>query len=184
SDMAASSPDAVARALAKGPGGGVFFLHGDEEYLKEETAAAIVAAHLDPATRDFNYDQLRASDVEPETLASIVQTPPMMAEGSVVVLRDVQAIATQPRLRTVVEELVERPPPGVAVVLLATLPERSKAQIWEKLKRATTSVEFAPLAAADVPGWLIAHAEAQGVTLETGAARALAGAIGAELGVL
>ncbi len=182
--MAATSPDAVARALAQGPGGGVFFLHGEEDYLKEELAAAIVAAHLDPATRDFNYDQLRASDVEPETLASILQTPPMMAEWRVVVLRDVQAIAQQARLRAVVEALVERPPPGVAVVLIATLPDRSKAQVWETLKRRATSVEFAPLAAADVPGWLIARAQEQGVTLETGAARALSGAIGAELGVL
>ena len=110
--MAVTSPDAVARSLSKGPGGGVFFLFGDEEYLKEETASAVVAAHLDPATRDFNYDQLRASDVEPETLASIVATPPMMAEWRVVVVRDVQAIATQPRLRTVIEELVDRPPTG------------------------------------------------------------------------
>lgn len=182
--MALTSPDAVARSLSKGPGGGVFFLFGDEEYLKEETASAIVAAHIDPATRDFNYDQLRASDVEPDTLASILATPPMMAEWRVIVVRDVQAIATQPRLRGVIEELIERPPEGAVVVLLATLPDRSKAQIWEKLKKKTTSVEFAPLGAADVPGWLIARAEEQGVELETSAARALAGAIGTALGVL
>ena len=76
------------------------------------------------------------------------------------------------------------PPQGAVVVLLASLPDRSKAQIWEKLKKKTTSVEFAPFAAADVPGWLIARAEEQGVEFETPAARALAGAIGTALGVL
>lgn len=182
--MALTTADAVARALSKGPGGGVFFLFGDEEYLKEETASAIVAAHLDPATRDFNYDQLRAGDVEPETLASILATPPMMAEWRVVVVREVQAIATQARLRSVIEDVVDNPPQGTVVVLLASLPERSKAQIWEKLKKKATSVEFTPLAAADVPGWLIARAEEQGVDLETSAARALSSAVGESLGVL
>src|SRR5690606_21833698 len=152
--------------------------------LKEETASAIVAAHLDPATRDFNYDQLRAGDVEPETLASILATPPMMAEWRVVVVREVQAIATQARMRSVIEDVVDNPPQGTVVVLLASLPERSKAQIWEKLKKKATSVEFTPLAAADVPGWLIARAEEQGVDLETSAARALSSAVGESLGVL
>ena len=77
--MALGSPDRLMKALAGGKLGGVFFLFGEEEYLKEEATNAITAAHLDPATRDFNYDQLRGGDVEPETLASVVNTPPMMA---------------------------------------------------------------------------------------------------------
>ena len=182
--MAVAASEAVARALRKGARGGVFFLHGEEEHLKEEAAAAIVAAHLDPATRDFNFDQLRAGDTEPETLASILHTPPMMAEWRVVVLRDAHIIATQARLRAVVEELVDRPPANLAFILMAALPDRSRAQIWERLKRATTSIEFAALAAADVPGWLIERAESADVELDPAAARALAGAIGADLGVL
>lgn len=182
--MAVSPSDAVARTLAKGPRGGVFFLHGEEEQLKEESAAALVAAHLDAATRDFNYDQLRASDVDPETLASILQTPPMMATWRVVVVRDVQVIATQAQLRAVIEDVVAQPPPDLAVILLATLPAKSRAQIWERMKRATTSFEFPLMSASDVPGWLIERAQQQDVELEIGAARALAGAIGADLGVL
>jgi DNA polymerase-3 subunit delta len=85
--MALTSPDRLTRALEGGTRGGVFFLFGEEEYLKEEATAAITAAHLDPSTRDFNYDQLRGADVEPETLASIANTPPMMAEWRVVVVR-------------------------------------------------------------------------------------------------
>jgi DNA polymerase-3 subunit delta len=182
--MAARVPDVVARTLAKGPRGGVFFLSGEEEYLKEEAVATIVAAHLDATTRDFNYDQLRASDVEPETFASIVQTPPMMAEWRVVVLRDAQAIATQARLRTAVEEIVEQPPQGLVLILAATLPDRSRAQIWDRLRKATTSFDFEALSAADVPGWLIERAGEDGIELEPAAARALASAIGTGLGVL
>ena len=50
--------------------GGVFYLHGDDLFRKEEAVRALVAAHLDPATGDFNYDLVRGSEVDVETLAS------------------------------------------------------------------------------------------------------------------
>src|SRR5690606_14224021 len=181
--MPSTSPDQLRRALDKGSRGGVYFLFGEEEFLKEEAAAEITAAHLDPATRDFNYDQLRGTDVDPETLASIANTPPMMAEWRVVVVREVQALATNARGRTAVESLLEQPIPGLALILIATLPERTKAAFYERLKKETVAVEFPQLASGDLPGWLIDRAGSHGVELATNAARALA-ATGHELGVL
>jgi DNA polymerase-3 subunit delta len=178
------TPDRLDRTLAAGERGGVFFLYGDEEYLKEQAVARIVAAHLDPATRDFNLDQLRGADLDVETFASIVQTPPMMAEWRVVVVREAQALAAAARTRAVVEELIDRPPPGLALVLVAQLPERSRAQFYEVLKRKARSVEFAPLAPGDVPGWLMDRAAAEGVELAPDAAMALADALGVEVGIL
>lgn len=181
--MPPTSPDKLSRALESGRRGGIFFLHGEEEFLKEEAATAIAAAHLDPATRDFNFDQLRGADLQPETLASIANTPPMMAEWRVVIVREAQALATNAKARSAVEALLERRPPDIAVVLLATLPDRSKAQFWERLKREAVSVEFPPLGGADLPGWLMERAQHRGVSLDVGAARALA-ATGGDLGVL
>ena len=182
--MPLTSPDKLNRALAGGHRGGLFFLFGDDEFLKEEAAAAITAAHLDPATRDFNYDQLRGTDVEPETLASIANTPPMMAEWRVVVLRDAQVLATNARGRAVVESLLDRPIPGLALILVAALPDKSKAQLYDRLKRTAVAVEFASLSEADLPGWLNERAAERGLSFDTSAARALAAAKGSELGVL
>ncbi|HSJ23864.1 MAG TPA: DNA polymerase III subunit delta [Longimicrobiales bacterium] len=170
-------------ALSRRRPGGVFFLYGEDEFLKEEAATAITTAHLDPATRDFNYDQLRGNDLEPDTLASIANTPPMMAEWRVVVVREVQALAANARGRAAVESLLAAPPPQLALVLVATLPDRTKAAFWERLKKETVSVEFPQLSASDLPGWLIARAEGLGLELEVPAARALA-ATGSEAGVL
>jgi DNA polymerase III subunit delta len=181
--MAQTTPDKLRKALANGRRGGVFFLFGDDEYLKEEAVAAITAAHLDPATRDFNYDQLRGADLEPETLASIANTPPMMAEWRVVIVRETQALAANARGRSTVESLIERPIPGLALIFVATLPDRTRAQFYERLKKQTVAVEFPQLGAADLPGWLIERAGAHGVELEAAAARALA-ATGTDLGVL
>jgi DNA polymerase-3 subunit delta len=180
----AVSAEKLAKALERGTKGGVYFLHGDEEFLKDEAAQAVIAAHLDPATRDFNFDELRGASLDPETLASVCATPPMMAEWRVVVLREAQVLATAARARAVVEDLVAKPPPGLALVLVAQLPDRSKAKFWDVMRKGATAVEFAALSAADVPGWLIARAESQGRTLEPAAARGLAAAVGTELGVL
>jgi DNA polymerase III subunit delta len=181
--MPLTSPDKLKRALESGRRGGIFFLFGDDEYLKEEAAAAIVAAHLDPATRDFNYDQLRGGDLAPETLASIAGTPPMMAEYRVVVVREAQALAVNAQMRAAVDALLDRKPPDLALVLVATLPDRSKAQFYERLKRETVAVDFPPLSGMDLPGWLMDRARQRGLELDTTAARALA-ATGSELGVL
>ncbi|MEX1183546.1 MAG: DNA polymerase III subunit delta [Gemmatimonadota bacterium] len=181
--MALTRPDKLRKALDAGSRGGVFFLFGDDEYLKEDATAALVAAHLDPATRDFNYDQLRGADVEPEVMASIAHTPPMMAEWRVLVVREAHALAANARGRAVVESLLERPIPGLALILVATLPEKTKAQFYERLKRQAVAVEFPRLAGADLPGWLMERAAADGAQLDAAGARALA-ATGSELGVL
>lgn len=176
--------DRLRRALAEGERGGVYFLYGDESYLKSEAADALVAAHLDPGTRDFNLDQLRGDDVTTETLASVLQTPPMMAEWRVVLVRDAQGLAGSPRARSVIEELLDSPPPGLAVILVADIPSRSRAKFYKTLKRKAKAVEFQPLDLNDVPGWLMARAESEGFELDADAARTLAGAVGTELGVL
>jgi DNA polymerase III subunit delta len=182
--MPLTSPDAAIRALAGGKRGGVFFLFGEEEYLKEELATSLINAHLDNATRDFNLDQIRGSDATPEGLASVIATPPMMAEWRVVVVREAQALAAAARTRAVIENVLDRTPPELALILVATLPDKAKAQIYERLKKQATAVSFPLLNAADVPGWLMTRARDDGYDLNPKAAQAMASAIGAELGVL
>jgi DNA polymerase-3 subunit delta len=178
------SPDKLTRSLAAGERGGVYFLFGDEEFLKEEAASRIVGAHLDDATREFNLDQIHGSEGTVESLASILQTPPLMAPWRVVVVREAQALAGSPRARGVIEALLEREVPGLVLVLIGQIPERSRAQFYEVLKQKARAVEFAPLTSGDLPGWLMARSAARAVELEPDAARALVAAIGSEIGVL
>ena len=182
--MPLTSPDVVAKSLKSGKRGGVFFLFGEEEHLKDEMVGALVDAHLDPSTRDFNFDQLRGSDLAPETLASIAATPPMMAEWRVVVVRDAQGLATTARGRSVLEELLAKPIPGLALILAATLPDKAKGQIYDRLKKDATAMAFPLLSSTDAPAWLVSRARDEGYDLQVDAARAMASAVGPELGVL
>lgn len=165
--------------------GGTFYLHGDDHFRKDETFRALVAAHLDPATRDFNYDPLSGNDVDAETLASVLATPPMMAEWRVVALREVEALAPSKKAREELLKVAANPPPGLALILSCTVPSGSKAKFYSELTRACPSVEFRSIADADIPGWLMARArDEHGVEMDADAAIALASAIGANLGVL
>ncbi|NIP81054.1 MAG: hypothetical protein GWM90_18280, partial [Gemmatimonadetes bacterium] len=102
--MPALSHERLTRQLREGERGGVFFLHGEEDHLKRLAAREVVAAHLDPGTRDFNMDEVRGGEVEAETLASLIQTPPMMAEWRVVVVRDTESLAGSATFRKLLQE--------------------------------------------------------------------------------
>jgi DNA polymerase-3 subunit delta len=177
--------DPVQAQLTRGGPGGVFYLHGEDEFRKAEAVRALIEAHLDPATRDFNLDRLRGRDVDTEQLASVLATPPMMAEWRVVVLRETEALAGSPKSRDVVLATAASPPPGLALILSCTVPQGSKAKFYGKLSAACRSMEFRALGPDDVPGWLMEQArESLGVEMEPAAAQALAQAVGTDLGVL
>ncbi|HSM62046.1 MAG TPA: hypothetical protein VK849_14665, partial [Longimicrobiales bacterium] len=165
--------------------GGAFYLHGEDEFRKEEVLRALVAAHLDPATADFNYDPLRGTEVDTETLASVLATPPMMSEWRVVVVREVEGLASSARARDVLLEAVASPPRGLALLLSATVPQGSRAKFYKDLAKLARSVEFQPFGPADVPGWLMERVRARfGLEMDVEAAQALGSAIGADLGIL
>lgn len=165
--------------------GGVFYLHGDDEFRKEEAVRALIEAHLDPVTRDFNLDPLRGTEVDTETLASVLGTPPMMAEWRVVVVREVEGLSQSARSRDALLEVVCKPPPGLALVLSCTVPAGSKARFYKDLARTARSVEFPAVTPNDVPGWLMSRARDHfGVEMEPDAAQRLGGAVGTDLGIL
>lgn len=177
--------DPVAALLEKDGLGGVFYLHGDDEFRKEQGVRTLVDAHLDPGTRDFNLDRLRGREVDTEQLASVIATPPMMAEWRVVVVSETEALSGSPRSRDVLLETAASPPPGLALILSCTVPSGSKAKLYRTLESAARSVAFRPIGPDDVPGWLMERSrEVLGVEMEAAAAQALAQAVGTDLGVL
>jgi len=169
----------------KGARGGAFYLHGEDQFRKEEALRVLVDAHVDAGTRDFNLDLLRGTEVDPETLASVMATPPMMGEWRVVVLREVEGLSSTKHARDEILRVAATPPPGLALIMSCTVPRGSKAKFYSDLARSARSVEFKAVTEADVPGWIMGRAaETHGVEVEVDAARALGAAVGVDLGIL
>lgn len=165
-------------------GGGVFFLHGEDEYRKAEAARRLVERWVDPETRDFNFDRLEGSVTTLERLASVVSTPPMLADRRVVHVKETEAFAASPKARNVLLETARNPPPGLVLILQATVPARSKAKFYKDMAKLAKSKEYKAVPPHEVPAWLVAWAQERNVVLQLDAARALASAAGTDLGVL
>lgn len=165
--------------------GGAFFLFGDDRFRKDQESRALVAWHLDPGTEEFNFDRLRGPDVSVEDLATILATPPMMAEWRVVLLREVEALVSSSRARELLLEVAKDPPPGLALILVATIPRGSTAKFYRNLKRFAPSRDYPTVEANDVPGWIVEWAATRhGREISEEAARALGAGVGTDLGAL
>ena len=157
----------------------VYYFHGDEEYLKEQSLRELLDAALDPSTRDFNCELREASALDAETVGSLLATPPMLAERRVVVIRDVTALKKAPR--TELERYLARPASDTVLVLVSP----AGTAVDGPLAQQALPCEFAPLPPERVRRWIAHHATSVlGVSVTDEAAVLLQRSVGSELQLL
>lgn len=172
---------AFRKSLQRGEFERVYYFHGEDDFLKEQAVRELVAAAVDPSTRDFNLDIRTAAELDAETLGSLVGTPPMMASRRVVVVRDVAALRKD--ARAALEGYLKAPAPDVLLILVA--PAGEKAKVDKALEARAATVEFAPLTGDRVPRWIAHHVETVlGARITPEAAELLQQATGNELAAL
>ena len=89
--MAAAAERAFRKSLQTRSFDRAYYLFGEEEFLKEDALRQLIAAAVDPATREFNLDVRDGTTLDGETIGSLLGTPPMMAERRVVVVKNAPA---------------------------------------------------------------------------------------------
>lgn len=129
-----------------------YYLHGDDDFLKDGAIRDLLDAALDPSTRDFNFEARAAADLDAETLGSLLGTPPMLAERRAVIVRDVGAL--KKAARTQLDRYLQRP--AADTLLLLTSPAGAKVDTG--LTSLTTSLSFEPLSPERVRRWIAHHA--------------------------
>lgn len=165
-----------------GPCGG-WFLHGDATRLRDEAARQLVDAAVDPAARDFNYDQFQGADVTSEQLAATLAMPPMMAERRVVFVRDAERLGT--KAKDVLKRSAAALPDDIVLVVTATIPKGSRAAFYRDLKRSCRVLEWRTPRKAEIPGWIRDRARRRWqVELSPRLAQLIAGAVGSDLSTL
>ncbi len=158
-----------------------YYFFGDDDYLKEQAARALIEAVVEPATRDFNLDVRNAADTDATMLGSLLGTPPMMAERRLVMLRDIGALKKD--ARTALDLYLTAPAADVVLVMIA--PGGDKAKVDKTLQSKASSVEFAPLESNRVTKWIVHHVQAEhGATIAPEAADLLHRAVGNDLPAL
>ena len=155
-----------------------YYLHGEEEFRKEEAIRYVIDHAVDPATRDFNLDQRKGAELNGEALGSLLAMPPMMAERRAVVIRDITGLKKD--ARAALEAYLARPAEDLLLIL--TSPADAKPD--KTIAELATAVEFEPLSGAQVPRWIAARAEKLGVQITPAAASLLQDAVGTDLSQL
>ena len=130
----------------------VYYLFGDDDYLKDVAVRDLLDAAIDPSTRDFNSESRRCNELDAEAVSSLLATPPMLAERRAVVLRDVTALKKAARAQ--LDRYLARP--ASDTLLLLTSPAGTKPDA--QLSQASTPLDFQPLSPERVRKWIAHHA--------------------------
>lgn len=179
--MAASlSFDTAYRQIKRGELAPVYYLTGDEDLLKDELITLILDGAVDAASRDFNLDTRAAGDVNGETFTALVETPPMLSERRVVVVRNVEQWRRNAKVWEVVRRYVRRPSPTTVLVLVHGAQHKPDRD----LAAASQHVVTAPLDPKRTARWVKARASRSGLALGEDAARHLIDAVGSDLSLL
>jgi DNA polymerase-3 subunit delta len=174
--MASTGEKALNTALKKRVFDPVYFLFGDDEFLKEGATRALIDAAIDPSTRDFNLEIRRAGELDAEALDALLSTPPMLAERRVVVIRDVDKL--KKAARALLDRYLTRPAHDTVLVLVA--PAGTKAD--KGLSDRATTVEYTPLDGERLPKWIVYHAQSVlGRAITPDAVTLLVEAVGSDL---
>jgi DNA polymerase-3 subunit delta len=154
----------------------VYYLFGEDDFLKEQAVRQLVDSAVDPATRDFNLEVRRASELDAETLGSLLGTPPMMAERRVLVVRDIGVLRKD--ARTLLDRYIKAPASDAVVILVTP----AGAKTDRLLSASATALEFEPLTGDRVPKWITYHAETElGTPITPEAVALLQSALGTDL---
>lgn len=173
--------ESLHRSLKNGELAPVYYFTGSEDVLKEESVRAILDRALDPAFRDFNYDQRSSSQLDPEQLHSLLNTLPMMAERRVVLLREVEAFKRKPKVKATLEAYLRNP---AAETLLILLQGAGEPKAEPSFAKGTVAVDFGQLSPSLAVRWINHYARQQMFELAPEAATHLFESVGNDLGML
>src|SRR2546425_177896 len=175
--MGALTFDALLRSLKQGAPDAVYYLHGEEDVLKDEAVRALLERAVDPAARDFNIDQRTAADLDPEAFNALVNTPPLLTATRAVVVRGMEQVRKTAKVRQELLRYLESPNPTTVLVLVHGTAEPPDAE----LVRRATAVEVAALPPARGERWMTHRAKQLGLTLTPEAPELLLASVGTDL---
>ena len=158
-----------------------YYLFGSEDVLKDEAIGDLLEEVLDPGLRDFNLDQVQGGQVEPDALADLCSTLPMMAERRVVVIRGVEAWKRKTRAKKAAVAYLSDPAPETVLIMVQGSGE---AKPDAALSGAAYAVDCRELTPEHALRWLDREGERQGVTFAPRAADHLIATLGGDLGAL
>jgi DNA polymerase III subunit delta len=156
-----------------------YLFWGDDEWRKDAALRELIRGAVDPASRDFNFDQLRGAELDADGVSTILGTPPMMAERRMVVIRDVSGM--KKGARAALDKYLAKPLSDV--VLALTIPTGVKPEA--ALTNRCFSLQINSVSGAELEKWIVKQAQERfGAQITADAVALLQSAVGDDAGSL
>lgn len=167
------------RELKKGIVKPVYYLYGNEDFLKNESFSMLKTIVLSGAVQDFNYDLYYGGEVEAAKILASASTLPVMAARRLVVVKGAE------KLKGPDEEIllpyIENPSPSTSLVFFGRDVDRRK-KFFTVLNKTDALVEHNRPYENEMPRWIKWVAGKRGVEITERACRYLVDIIGNDLG--
>ena len=164
----------------------VYFIYGEESYLKEHYVNKLTSAVVDPAFADFNYHRYDGKDISISDILQDAETVPMMAEYSFILVRDYPFDKSVNDCKEIKEFLKDVPDTCVLVFWYDSLAVDTKKN--DKFKSLITAFAKAGSVAelnkrteGDIARLIVASAKKRGCTIDSKNARYLISVVGSDL---
>ena len=154
----------------------VYLLYGEEDFLIEETADAVLNAALTQDERGFNLDVMYGNESDAKDVVSHASSFPMAAERRVVIVRDADKLSHTELLT----HYIEQPSPSTCLILSCTKPDFRKKP-FVNLKKKAVVVECKSLWENQIPTWISRRVKKDKREIHADAASMLAAYVGSSL---
>lgn len=170
--------ESLARDITNGKFRPVYILMGEEPYFGERICGLISEKALQPHEKDFNYTVLYGTDTTPEDIMSLCQVYPMMAERTVIIVREAQALKKIESFATYLDHIS---PTTILVLFLSGKSLDKRTSFYKKAMGSCAVLDTRKLSQEAMPGWIESYFRQDGRTIEPKAAMLLSEYAGNDL---
>ena len=156
----------------------VYILMGEEPFYPERLCGLIMEKALQPHERDFNQTVLYGADTTADEIISVCERYPMMAERTLVVVREAQALKKPESLSIYLDHIS---PTTVLVLLFSGKNMDKRTSFYKKASRSCVIFESAKIREEAMPRWIESWFQALGRSIEPQGALLLAEYAGNDL---
>lgn len=139
----------------------LYFFHGEESFLRNHYLNRMKKQLIDELTESFNYNKLTKETFDLRSFADAVESLPMMAEHTFVVVDDIDIFKLPELDRAKLTDIFSDIPDYCTVVFLyeavAWKPDKRLKKLWEAIEKNGTIVEFAKQNQQELVNWIIRH---------------------------
>lgn len=156
----------------------LYFIYGNDEFLKNQSLAKIKEIALKGVMPDFNFDLFHAGEADISRIMSVLSTLPVMAKRRLVILKDADKLKSQEQEALV--SYFNDPSPTTTLLMVGGDVDKRKT-FFSTLAKKGALVEHNHPYEREMPKWIKWIAKKKGFEISDNAARCLVDIVGNDL---